>query len=100
MLQPTVFSLCVLSYSDQIDIVVPGLVAWNAEAWSYICKQLQLFAQSQIEGSVAFADGRGHRTLEPNPVFLQQACLMLDCTLPNLKATAANSPRQSPNSLW
>lgn len=77
MLQPTVFSLCVLSDSDQVDIVIPGLVAWNAEAWSYICKQLQLFAQSEVEGSVAFPDGCCHGTLEPNPVFLQQACLML-----------------------
>jgi len=36
MLQTTVLSFCVLSDGDQVDIVIPGLESWNAEARPYI----------------------------------------------------------------
>lgn len=70
MLQTTVLSFCVLSDGDKVDVVISGLVAWDAETWTHICVQLQLLTECQVERPVTFSNGSSHRTLQPDPVFL------------------------------
>ena len=70
MLQTTVLALCVLSDCDQVDIVIPGLVSWNAEAWPHIGIQLEFLTECQVERPMTLADRSGHGSLQPNPVFL------------------------------
>ena len=63
MLQAAVLSLRVLAHCDQVHVVVPGLVAGQAQARSDVGEQLQLLAQGEVQGSEALANGSGHRAL-------------------------------------
>lgn len=56
MLQSGVLSFRVFSNSHHIYVVVGGFHAWNGLARSYVGVQLQIFSQSNVERTVAFAD--------------------------------------------
>lgn len=74
MLQPTVLSLRIFSYSHQVDVVISGLVPGYAKARTNICKKLQLLSESEIEGPVAFPNWCCHGSLQSNAMFLQNTC--------------------------
>lgn len=82
MLKAAVLSLCVLTYRDDVHIVVSGLVARYAEARPDVGKKLELFPEGEVERAMAFADGSCHGPFQPNPVRLQahkiQACVEYD----------------------
>ena len=84
MLQPTVLSLRILSYSHQVDVVISGLVAGYAKARTDICKKLQLLSEGKIEGPVAFPNWCRHGPLQSNAMFLQNTCSCRSGSLNNV----------------
>ena len=58
VLDAGVFALGVLADQDGVDAVVGGLEADNRLAGPYVGEEVECAAQRQVEGDVAFADGR------------------------------------------
>ena len=56
MLKSAVLSFSVLSYSNEINVLIWGINAFNRFARPYVSKQMKLFSQSHVQRSKAFAD--------------------------------------------
>lgn len=64
MLNTAVLAFGVLPDKDGVHIVVWGLVASNALAWSYVGEEVECAAQSEIERDVALANRCSKRAFE------------------------------------
>ena len=49
MLEAGVLSLSVLPDCDQVNAIIASRVAWDGKARPYVCVQVQLLAQGEVE---------------------------------------------------
>mmetsp|Transcript_7904 Transcript_7904/g.15879 ORF Transcript_7904/g.15879 Transcript_7904/m.15879 type:complete len:369 (-) Transcript_7904:102-1208(-) len=66
MLQSRIFTLCILTNSHQIDIIIPSFIPGNGQTRPNICIQLQLLSQGQIQRSESLPDRCSHWPFQSN----------------------------------